>query len=1074
MFKKTKWFSFLAMFTLITMVCGLVPAYAEGETAYPTGGSLFAPPENVISSVAYGLKNADGETVSGTTSISLSENVPNGVYKNGASLILDGSDVLAGAADLKVSTAGASAEVSMSVSEIRYFEDFEDVETGALANTAKLEKLDGTSSTESLVSASSATTVLADSTGNKYAGDAANAFTIELGQKFAGNSYVTISAKVKRATSVGTAQLFNIGGDTGAVAWLGVRGANGNLTSYYKENGEYSSNYDEFSGFRENVWEKIRIVLNFVDHKFDVYINDNLIIGNRTMAGGDANTCTMLTGMTINYMVDDIAIYSGKDFSFTNSISGSENIAMGPSFDTRYTTDKYKVTDSENQEVTDAKLSLAKDYDFAMMIDNALVYERGTKVEDIALIAKDSADNFLAKKTVAVSDTVLFEDFEDAASESLANTAKLEKADGTSSTESLLPASATTPIATESTGNKHTDFGAFTIDLTQKLTGNPYVTISAKVKRNSGTNQLFHISGDAGTIAWLGVAGADGMLTSYYTQEGKYYNSTKLSGGFSTDKWSELRVVLNFADHKYDVYINDSIMCDGWPMALIADKDPNTCTKINSITINYIVDDIAIYSGEQYVEPYSIIGDDNIYLEASDAATNVTGQYKVVDRDNNEVKGAELSLAKATDIAVIRNDAIIAKRGTVTEVEPIQLVAKDSEGNFLAKKDVTVSDVLLYEDFEDGVAAEGSETVLATSTKLEKIDGTKTESSLFTSATETTIVSDSAGNKYADAYTKPLTIDLADSLNGNRYATVSAKIKRVDNQGTNTLIQVNGDKGQLVWLGLTSRFGYLRSFYTADKQYTSTEETLGGTYRPLSIGTWVEVRIVLDFVNKTYDVYLHRDLVCDDWKMITDTNSYLASVSFGYDVDEIKVCTGNKYSIIPDSDVRLNIPAEGESEETVTAKYSDGIAVENLTVSTTATGVTASDNKLKATNAATLENTKIVLTDGFVTSEVRIPAEKYYVLVDDAVYGGGALTDSTAKVKAVFGASDLTGTNRLFIAHYTGEKGEKLVNVALTDASTAKELSRELISDFAAGDIVKVFVWQEGSLVPVKDFDVIG
>ena len=286
--------------------------------------TIFAPPKGV----------AAQHILSDTEKIYNADNVPNGVYINKNKLALDGSSITTGNFTLK-ETESEQAACDAFVMNERFFEDFEDAEANALANTARLEKLDGSAASTSLVPAEATTIVLEDASGNNYVDACTAPFTINLGDGTIGNNYMTVSAKIKREDNVGGI-MFTLMGENGAyLADLRLRARTGNVMSYYDSNGAYTRDTVEpYNPFPIGTWAEFRVTLDFTQKTYSAYINDVIVCDNWKMITQGATT---LNSVACNYMMDDIAIYSGEKTEVaivsempSNVTVSQENITLFP------------------------------------------------------------------------------------------------------------------------------------------------------------------------------------------------------------------------------------------------------------------------------------------------------------------------------------------------------------------------------------------------------------------------------------------------------------------------------------------------------------------------------------------------------------------------------------------------------------------------------------------------------------------------------------------------------------------------------------------------------------------------
>ncbi|MBR2886558.1 MAG: heparinase II/III family protein [Clostridia bacterium] len=200
-----------------------------------------------------------------------------------------------------------------------------------------------------------------------------------------------------------------------------------------------------------------------------------------------------------------------------------------------------------------------------------------------------------------------------------------------------------------------------------------------------------------------------------------------------------------------------------------------------------------------------------------------------------------------------------------------------------------------------------------------------------------------------------------------------------------------------------------------------------------------------------------------------ETSSYSSIVNL--DNWSVRIAVGESLSI-ECSEETVEILPDKESLYTLSAATLDGTALtEGISYSLAKSyeGVSLSGNELKITPEAKVETISVHAQAGGKTASLSIPVVKNYILVNGQPYTEGTelLTAGSNTVSAAYADSRLTGDARLYIAHYSGGKLEKLITNDVTSTSVL-DLFQSLDISFKENDYIKIFVWS-GSLVPVAN-----
>lgn len=682
-----------------------------------------------------------------------------------------------------------------------------------------------------------------------------------------------------------------------------------------------------------------------------------------------------------------------------------------------------------------------------------------------------------ASSTMQVSPYILYEDFEDGTVGANVSTTKIEKLSASAEDKSMFASTSTALIAGDSNDRYS---GATDVNLAANgltVSDNENVTVIATLNMNISAHittgfALFDSNNTRLVELKLYNANTNTYIWSRVSSTGQYSpNGVKPGADKSAGRsWATIRIELDFANKTYDVYLNDETtpFMDDWP---IYNKSNSGATITNNATLGKITfgtdfDDVQVYSGSLYESEDTIIGTETIYAPKAGSFAKVDG-YNVVDSEASAIENATITLADSYAGMQVRNNALLISNDVTAGKKT--LIATDVNGDFLAKGVVNVDSDVYYEDFSD-LATDAT----ANTAKLEKLDGTASGNSII--STETPGVA-SGDNKYADAKSTAMTIDLGDgTVKGGKF-TFSADVR------------VTGLKHGTEFLVLKDSIGTILARYTyinaasgeriksrSDKDggYVASGTDQGFTkWIDPPDGDWVNLRIEMNFDNSTYDFYVDNKLICDDWKIFNrggtvTNNGTFKTATCNSEIDNIVVYSGTPYTIVAD-EARLTIPAAGESSTSITAKYNDGTAVSNLVCTTATAGVTGEGNQVKVSSEAAVAPVTVTLSDGFVTGTATFEVDKNYVLVNGAEYTGGtALNTGSNSIYAVYGASDMEAGNIIYIARYSKD-GEliSLENFAKSQ-TTATMIEATLTDSFGENDFAKVFVWDDGTLKPLK------
>ena len=689
--------------------------------------------------------------------------------------------------------------------------------------------------------------------------------------------------------------------------------------------------------------------------------------------------------------------------------------------------------------------------------------------------------------TMQVSPYVLYEDFEDGVVGNAVGTTKIEKLSTSVEDKSMFASTSTALVAGDSSnkyGAGNSNVSTINIPLGE-LCENGYngkVTISAKILRNNG---------DAAAL-YPGIAVLNGNSNLVYFCFDKATTTSKLStrgnedgtsngtaarkevGLLKTDAWIDMRLELDLKNGEYSAYIGDFELENYKMIGTPTEVSLSNCTLLFGIN----VDDISIYSGVPYENVNTITGTKTILAPAEGKYSKIDG-YKVTASDSSVVNNPNIALVGSYEGMIVRDNALLISND-VTAGEKV-LLATDANGEFLAKDSVEVLPYVYYEDFEDA-----EENTGITSTKIGAVSNSVSAKTMFATPANSAepVIAVLDGNKYAagngdagdiKAINASLGADMPADVNSGK-VTVSAKVYRTSEDGSDAYpgIYVYDSNGKaLLDIRFITKAGNTTTAIWSKYQADGTSKSGNGSQiGAMNHNRWVDVALELDFNAKTYSLYIDGTVTgVNGYTMANSTaaSGVIGSVQFGVAADEIAICSGTPVSITADAE-RFTIPATGENAYTINAKYNNGTVVSNLSCSTDAKYVSISGNTVSVSSDAGLVPVTVTLSDGFVTGTVTYETDKNYVLLNGAEYdGSAALVAGSNTVYAVYGASDMKAGNIIYIARYSKDGNLTKVEKIVASETTAQVIDAELTDSFNAGDTVKVFLWNDATLKPLRN-----
>ncbi len=319
--------------TSLLMGSIVVSAGSAGGSITPNETKILVPPSGINTMLSYQLSDSEGNSVEGANFTATG--LPDGILSAGHSLIIDGTNAQSGSFTYEATGEGASAQSTISVADVRYYEDFEDGTVGASVQTAKLKKLDGTAG-ESLAQSTSVGVIAEDSliSGNHYASGSkgAQVVNIDLGTAAQGAKHLTIKMKIQNPVQSDAPFAITLSdSESKALVSFGARSTWNCLINYYTAEGVYTSSAIPGCGLAANTWFDVQIDLDLSETvsvtggtrygKYTVSVNGTPYYSNYAVRSDHTNPDAYLKTLSIGFPVDDIMIYSGKPMT-TPSMTG--------------------------------------------------------------------------------------------------------------------------------------------------------------------------------------------------------------------------------------------------------------------------------------------------------------------------------------------------------------------------------------------------------------------------------------------------------------------------------------------------------------------------------------------------------------------------------------------------------------------------------------------------------------------------------------------------------------------------------------------------------------------------------
>lgn len=647
----------LAIILVMAMLIGMcVPAMAATYTLSGLGLYLNIPPKGELAEV--NLQVLNGTSAVDGVQYELASPV-DGISFSGSKMIVDGDKVrVEGSSnETKITVVAKNSEgtqlctYDVTIGNPRYYEDFEDGTVGGNILTTLMENLDGSASTNYMFyNGDYVGTISEETGGNNYAGSL-RIYASKTSNKGYTTPIVTVSSKIKKSNAAGK---FTISGNQGTATRNGPNvvelaiDANGTLKCGYSSTGTALESGSETAlhTFGDN-WETVDVVLNFTNHTYSVYIENDMVVEDyamlSTLCWNSGNTAqsvniTAIRDVIVTQNIDNIAIYSGAPYELPYIISGNETI-LAPS-EGKFAQIPYSVTDKTGSSVSGAEIELAEAYSGMTVRNNVLLVSNDITAGEKELVVKDSSGNLAGKTTVEVLPYVYYEDFEDGTVGTGITGTRIGTVSNTAEVKTMFKANVSTdniePLIDGDNTNKYAIGNGIADNVTENNVvvdyGNPYaiidaslgadmpenvnsgkVTVSAKVYRTSddGADSYpgLYVYDSKGTkiveLRFITSAGASttAIWCKYQADGSSKTGNGDTIGTINHGRWVDISVELDFDAKKYTVYADGNVLkANEYTMA----NSASTNGIIGNVQFGTVTDDIAIYSGT----PISIAADD--------------------------------------------------------------------------------------------------------------------------------------------------------------------------------------------------------------------------------------------------------------------------------------------------------------------------------------------------------------------------------------------------------------------------------------------------------------------------------
>lgn len=365
---------------------------------------------------------------------------------------------------------------------------------------------------------------------------------------------------------------------------------------------------------------------------------------------------------------------------------------------------------------------------------------------------------------------------------------------------------------------------------------------------------------------------------------GRGYNSNGESSSYIElakvdEGWVNIRFVLYCNQNKYDLYINDALVAQGWKVR----NDIVTSTLIG-YSPNSFVDNVNVYSGTSY-DPYVLEGVSTLAAPGDNADFTTSLNYTLKDIDTKSaVSGAKYSLADGyAGFAMAENGELTvssdAQAGTIT--------VKATVGGTVYTKDVIVKKGYSenFDSFTTGSEPYQNDNKWANRDGVIALkDGSQTDKYLKNAF--------NANNRYSfgsDIKADTLTFEFDTLYTEENLLNASGGIFSENQFQLNT--GYKEDNSVSFYFNYGSRYDKINDIVNIFTYDTNTFVT------QVQRGTWIPTRIVVDFTANKYDVYVNNELVAEDVNISSNPDHVRFEVNtiiLGKYIDNINIYSGTK------------------------------------------------------------------------------------------------------------------------------------------------------------------------------------
>ena len=612
-------------------------------------------------------------------------------------------------------------------------------------------------------------------------------------------------------------------------------------------------------------------------------------------------------------------------------------------------------------EQTDAVLSISGNVPAGVTVENNKLVLDGSIIQAGTFTVNLANASYETSQEVSVHDVRIYDDFESLAEgDTVTSKQTLKKLDGTAHTQEIYISETTATIKTEE-NNKYSD-GKIVMrpDWVGTTAGTRYVTFKITAKVKEAWEPIFKIMGGNGAVAAMLYERVLGC--GYWTlanDADATGNSVNVWGVPGDDAWGKIIVELDLYKNVYTVWVNDTKICENYKVT----QDFSADQLIGRIEANVYADNIALFSGRE-LEPlppvapvtYEVSGDSVLFAPPLDTRSAVS--YSLVSSEGENLDG-NVSITNAPAGVSLKDNKVVLD-GSAISTGKFNVTV--TSGDISETKEVTVSDVRIYDNFESFNAGD----VIGSTATLKKLDGTDSGIAIYNNATQT--VAEENGNKYAKGGIKANLSGIS-GIDKAQNLTISSKLKfGTDWQWAMSVKEKEGVEIVSVYKGTGA------NNWTSYINHSGTASSVSSWSTAVPTSAFEKVALEIDLYNnyivkhKDTVVFTDGDVASGIFKMreIAASN-YIASVETGANADDIAVFSG--VELAPEAgsitgEAKLYAPPAGEySEISYNFLNAQGTAVTGdytMSLEGAPAGVTLSGNKL-ILNGSTVRAGKFTL-----------------------------------------------------------------------------------------------------------------